>query len=450
MKSVEIFAGAGGLAMGASLAGFDSLAVVEWDKWACDTIRENQKRGYPLVRDWPLWEGDVRHFDWESIPKGIDLLAGGPPCQPFSMGGKHKAYGDKRDMFPATVDIVRKLEPKAFIIENVKGLTRSRFANYYQYILLQLEFPDVVRAHRETWMNHLLRLQEEKTPGLLHEGGLAYNVVPTLVNAADHGVPQKRERVFIVGFRSDLAVEWSFPRPTHSFDALLHSQWISGEYWERHGIPESKRPDMPKGLTKRIKKLAASLFPLEENPWRTVRDALTDVPDPRDVSATEFFNHHFQDGARTYKGHTGSPLDLPAKTLKAGDHGVPGGENMMVTESGSVRYFSVRESARIQTFPDGYVFHGSWTETMRQLGNAVPVALAHRVAASIMESLAERELREKHIFFTAEPKETRRNLLWTLSKRSNHERASETLPMNRFRDMSSGKSWKSHVAPRRP
>lgn len=396
MKSVELFAGAGGLAMGVSLAGFESLAVVEWDRWACDTIRENQKRGYPLVKDWPLWEGDVRDFDWASIPEGIDLLAGGPPCQPFSMGGKHKAYGDERDMFPATVEIVRKLKPKSFVIENVKGLTRSSFANYYQYILLQLEFPEVTRRHREAWGTHLRRLQEEKTSGVLHGQGLTYNVVSTLVNAANYGVPQKRERVFIVGFRSDLGIEWSFPRPTHTFDALLYSQWVTGEYWDKHKVSKTKRPDIPVILKPRINNLSSSLLPPDGNAWRTVRDALMDLPDPRKRSAMEFHNHNFQDGARTYKGHTGSPLDLPAKTLKAGDHGVPGGENMMVLEDGSVRYFSVREAARLQTFPDGYgyVFHGSWTETMRQLGNAVPVALGRRVAASVAERLAETEIRK--------------------------------------------------------
>ena len=83
MKAVELFAGAGGLALGVSLAGFKPLAVVEWDKWACDTIRQNQERGYPLVADWPLHEGDVRDFDWSSINEQVDLLAGGPPCQPF-------------------------------------------------------------------------------------------------------------------------------------------------------------------------------------------------------------------------------------------------------------------------------------------------------------------------------------------------------------------------------
>ncbi|WP_305044871.1 DNA cytosine methyltransferase [Geoalkalibacter sp.] len=388
MKAVELYAGAGGLAMGVTLAGFDSLAVVEWDRWACDTIRENQRRGYPLVQDWPLWEGDVREFNWSAIPEGIDLVAGGPPCQPFSMGGKHKAHGDRRDMFPATVEIVRRVRPRAFILENVKGLTRSSFANYYQYILLQFEFPEVGKRQGETWMDHLRRLQEEKTSGTQHAGGLTYNVVPTLVNAADHGVPQRRERVFIVGFRSDLGVEWSFPKPTHSLDALLHAQWVSGEYWERHGISPAKRPNPPERLQSRIRGLSSSLLPPDGQAWRTVRDALADMPDPRDSSAAGWHNHHFQDGARVYTGHTGSPLDLPAKTLKAGDHGVPGGENMMVMGDGSVRYFSARESARIQTFPDGYVFHGSWSETMRQLGNAVPVALARRVAASVAECLA--------------------------------------------------------------
>lgn len=393
MKSVELFAGAGGLAMGATLAGFESLAVVEWDRWACDTIRENQRKGYPLVQDWPLWEGDVREFDWSSLPEGVDLVAGGPPCQPFSMGGRHKAFGDKRDMFPATVEVVRRLRPKSFIIENVKGLTRASFHDYFQYIQLQLEFPEVSRRDGETWLEHLKRLQEEKTSGAQHFNGLAYNLFPVLVNAADYGIPQKRERVFIVGFRSDLGVEWSPPDPTHSLDALLHDQWVTGDYWERHRIPKSRRPAVPERLVNRVRKLEDSFVGCDRKPWRTVRDALIDVPDPRKRGARFFHDHKFQDGARVYKGHTGSPLDLPSKTLKAGAHGVPGGENMMVRDDGSVRYFTVRESARLQTFPDGYTFHGAWGETMRQLGNAVPVALARAMACSVAEQLALTQLR---------------------------------------------------------
>lgn len=387
MKSVELFAGAGGLAMGVSLAGFETLAVVEWNKWACDTIRENQKRGYPLVRDWPVWEGDVRSFNWDSIPEGVDMLAGGPPCQPFSMGGKHKAHDDHRDMFPSTVEIVRKLRPKSFIIENVKGLTRSAFADYYQHVLLQMEFPEVARRGGEDWVEHLKRLRKEKASGALHTSGLAYKVVPRLLNAANYGVPQKRERVFIVGFRSDLGMEWTPPKASHSQDALHHSKWVTGEYWDRHGVAKKKRPTTPENLSSRIQKLSTGLLVADDKPWRTVRDALMGLPPPRKRGTLGYLNHEFKDGARTYPGHTGSPLDLPAKTLKAGDHGVPGGENMMVLENGEVRYFTVRESARLQTFPDEYIFHGSWTETMRQLGNAVPVKLAEVVVRSVSSAL---------------------------------------------------------------
>ncbi len=394
MKAVELYAGAGGLAMGVSLAGFKPLAVVEWDKWACDTIRENQRRGFPLVADWPLHEGDVRQFDWSSITEDVDLLAGGPPCQPFSMGGKHRAHDDSRDMFPATVDIVRRLRPKAFIVENVKGLTRSTFANYYQYILLQLEFPESPARRNEEWFDHFLRLQSERASGRQKGRKLTYNVVPTLVNAANYGIPQKRERVFIVGFRSDLNIEWNFPRPTHSHERLLHDQWVTGEYWERHGISRRTRPTLPSTLESKVRELASSLFPIDSLPWRTVRDAIVGLPSPQSRAASNFSNHRFQPGAKVYLGHTGSPLDLPAKTLKAGDHGVPGGENMLVNSDGTVRYFTVRESARIQTFPDGFVFHGSWTEAMRQLGNAVPVALGHVVARSLAEKLIRAEMQQ--------------------------------------------------------
>ena len=392
MKALELFAGAGGLAMGLELAGFESVGVVEWDAWACATIRENQMRDFPLVRAWPLIEGDVRTLDLSIFPEGLDLVAGGPPCQPFSLGGKHKAHDDERDMFPAMTHIIRHLRPRAFIIENVKGLTRTAFANYYQYILLQLEFPTITRRRREDWQDHHKRLQRERASGALHDGhGLAYNVVTTLVNAADYGVPQRRERVFIVGFRDDLGIEWSFPRATHSSEILLRDQWVTGAYWERHGVSRHRRPSPPPSALSYVQheRIQARVGLVETlAPWRTVRDALAGLPPPRKSSRrTWIANHRLQSGARTYPGHTGSPLDLPAKTLKAGDHGVPGGENMLVGADGTPRYFTVRESARLQTFPDGYVFHGSWTETMRQLGNAVPVALARIVASSVAQKL---------------------------------------------------------------
>lgn len=384
MRALELFTGAGGLAMGVTLAGFKPVAIVEWDRWACDTIRENQDRGFPLVKDWPLVEGDVREFNLSLVPEGIDLIAGGPPCQPFSMGGKHKANEDHRDMFPTMVEVIRTIRPRAFIIENVKGLTRSAFTNYFAYIIHQLTYPDIAPRRRETWLEHLARLEKAKTEG--HQTGLAYNVAYRLLNAADYGVPQRRERVFIVGFRSDQQASWSFPDALCSLDALLRDQWITDVYWDRHGVPKKTRPVLTPLLKCRVDKLKELHISIQTRPWRTVRDAIAGLPEPRSARLS-LPNHRFQPGAKPYPGHTGSPLDLPAKTLKAGGHGVPGGENMMVGEGGKVRYFTVRESARLQTFPDGYVFHGVWSEAMRQLGNAVPVNLAHLVASSVARAL---------------------------------------------------------------
>lgn len=391
LTSIELFAGAGGLAMGVTLAGFHSLGVIEWDKWACDTIRQNQARGYPLVSDWPVFEGDVRDwirdFETDSLAGRLDLLAGGPPCQPFSMGGKHQAFLDSRDMFPATVDIVRRLQPRAFIVENVKGLTRASFSNYFAYIQSQLEFPELARKPDESWVDHHHRIQSFKTSCRLGGAGLTYHLVVTLVNAANYGVPQRRERVFIVGFRSDIDARWSFPSETHSFDALLFDQWVTGEYWERHQVPAKSRPRAPLSQASAIDRMKGlGLLPTRAA-WQTVRDATRDLPEPDLAGDGACLNHRFQPGARAYPGHTGSPLDLPAKTLKAGGHGVPGGENMMVRDDGSLRYFSVRESARLQTFPDGYELHGAWSEAMRQLGNAVPVALGQVVASSVASHL---------------------------------------------------------------
>ena len=103
LRGVELFTGAGGLAMGLELAGFKHLAAIEWDHDSCETIRENQKRGFGLVKDWKLYECDVRQFDYGKIKEPIDLVAGGPPCQPFSLAGKHGAFNDSRDMWSEAV-----------------------------------------------------------------------------------------------------------------------------------------------------------------------------------------------------------------------------------------------------------------------------------------------------------------------------------------------------------
>ena len=384
MRAVELFAGAGGLGLGVSKAGFRPLQIIEWDRWCCDTIRENRAR-LPVLAKWPLpYEGDVREVSFKAHEGKVELVSGGPPCQPFSLGGKHGAHADDRDMWPQAIRAVREIRPRAFIFENVKGLKRTSFASYFNYILLQLHYPSVTRDDDEDWGDHFARLQRHHTsrPGDKEE----YRVVADILNAADYGVPQRRERVVFVGVRADLGIQWSFPSKTHSFEALLWAQCQSDEYWERHGIPRRYRT-LDAGVYARgmsiVKKPKAKA-------WRTTRDAICDLPDPEfdQIPTKRYPNHKFQAGARSYPGHTGSPLDEPAKTLKAGVHGVPGGENMLLKPDGTVRYFTVRESARLQTFPDNFKFHGSWTETMRQLGNAVPVKLAEVIAKSVCKHIA--------------------------------------------------------------
>ncbi len=373
IKTAELFAGGGGLVLGTGLTEAHHVALAEWNHWACNTLRENQAAGYPLLQGAQILEGDVRDIDWSDVAGGVDLLAGGPPCQPFSSGGLSRAADDPRDMFPAMTDAIQQVQPRAFIVENVKGLTRQSFSEYYSYIKLRLTYPALRAKAGELWNAHLKRLRDYDAKGTHRD--LSYRVVDTVVNAADYGVPQHRHRVFLIGFRSDVIDGWNFPAPTHS-GAALKAQQLSGEYFEHHSVSRKNRI-----IIKRAGGDAAL------KPWRTVRDAIHDMPVPKLEGVTGWLDHRLQLGAKTYPGHTGSPIDAPSKALKAGGHGVPGGENMIRFPDGSVRYYSIREAARIQTFPDDYALHGAWGEAMRQIGNAVPVELARVVAKSVVEHL---------------------------------------------------------------
>jgi len=382
IRSLELFSGVGGLALGLHQAGFFPEALLEWNKDSCDTIKANINNGYCGIIDWNVVQTDVRLVNYSDLGLDIQFVTGGPPCQPFSLGGKHKAHSDTRDMFPEAVRAVRELRPKGFIFENVKGLLRKSFSSYFNYILLQLSHPDVTAHDGMDWLEHLRLLEEYHTSRGIK--GLEYTVVFRLLNAADYGVPQQRHRVVIVGFRNDINANWSFPNPTHSKEALMYSKYGDNSYWEEHRISKKNRPVCI--LSKN------QLFQVTENHiygkrWQTVRDAIYGLPDPRNISSGKFINHEFKNGAKIYAGHSGSVLDEPSKTIKAGAHGTPGGENMVILDDGSIRYYTIRESARIQTFPDEYVFQSSWTECMRQIGNAVPVKLADIIGKSVIKQI---------------------------------------------------------------
>ena len=379
MKSLELFTGGGGLALGIERAGFRHLALVEHDHDSCETLRANSG-GASVKHSWPVYEMDVRDFYFERWAGKVHLLAGGPPCQPFSIAGKHGGDTDHRNMFPELFRAARALRPQAILVENVRGLTRTTFRPYLEYIFLQLRFPTIMPRTNEEWSAHKERLVRIAQGAAKPD--LEYHVTaPTILNLVDYGVPQVRQRLIVVALRADLGIEWKWPAPTHSREALLFEQWVTGEYWQRHGLPQ---PEIPAEFEAMVKRMRNMPRPMMSRPWRTVRDALAGLPEPVDgMEHPAFPNHVGIPGARSYYGHSGSPYDWPAKTLKAGGHGVPGGENMLLRDDGTVRYFTVRESARLQTFPDSYVFKSSRTEAMRQIGNAVPVDVAIMLARQL-------------------------------------------------------------------
>ena len=353
MQSVELFTGCGGLGLGLSRAGFTHELLVEWDRDAVETVLHNKRRGIEHIAHWPMELADVRTVDWTRY-RGASLVAGGPPCQPFSIGGKHLGDVDHRDMWPQAVRAVSEVRPRAFMFENVRGLARPKFADYLAAIVSRLREP---------------------------APGLRYDVRVAKVNAADFGAPQKRHRVVVCGVAmSEGVIPPSF-LPTHSRQRLLWDQFVTGVYWDEHSL--KRQID---SFASRDAAAVVSLRREEIAPdglrWVTVRDALQGLGEPNGRA-----NHVFQPGARIYKGHTGSLLDEPAKALKAGDHGVPGGENMMVKDDQSVRYFTLREAARLQGLPDDYEFPRSWSESMRQLGNAVPCQLANALGSRLAEAL---------------------------------------------------------------
>ncbi|MDA0564662.1 DNA cytosine methyltransferase [Streptomonospora sp. S1-112] len=423
---VELFAGAGGLAMAVHRAGFRPLLFNEFAKRACETLEANvavrvpsgERPTVPRAGERvPLVAGDVQELDMGYLAGRVDVLAGGPPCQPFSLGGVAKGDEDKRNMFPQMFRAVREIRPKAVICENVRGLLRPSFRPYFDYIQRELKLPFEERAEDATWREHDAYLVErlKREPDDPTE---RYDVVMVPVNAADYGVPQIRHRVILVAFRWDLGADLALFRrlvqPTHSETALIRSM-DDGGYWERHS-------DVPAHVRERVMGRLPRSVPMSDGlrPWHTLRDAITGIGDNKPLpeipdewlDRTEhllggFTEHIGWPGARIYDGHTPNELDRPAKTVKAGVHGVPGGESVMLLDDlvpggdgiggdrYKHRYMTVRETARVMTFPDSWVLKGPRGEKMRQLGNAVPVALGEVFANAVAAVLDDAEERQR-------------------------------------------------------
>ena len=250
---------------------------------------------------------------------------------------------------------------------------RGSFRPFLEYVIRQLEHSSVHAHADETWMDHSERLSR------LSLKDLEYTVTdPFVLNAADFGVAQTRERAFIVAVCKGLP-RFEPPAATHSRASLVKAQ-EDGSYWSTHNMdrPDDWAPPRRHSRTSEDRALLR---------WRTVRDAVGGLGEPADNEDGAVANHWAIGGARSYHGHSGSIYDWPSKTIKAGVHGVPGGENMLALPDGTVRYFTLREAASLQSFPSNHLFEGRRSSVTKQIGNAVPCLLAEAVATSIAKVL---------------------------------------------------------------
>ena len=331
-STIELFAGAGGLALGIEKAGFKPLALIELNKDACDTLKKNRP-GWNVICDDIANISKLDLKEYFDIPEGgLDFLSGGAPCQSFSYAGKRLGLGDTRGtLFYHYAVFLQKLQPKVFLFENVRGLLSHDHGRTYKTILNVFT----------------------------HTG---YTIQKSVLNAWDYGVPQKRERLIMVGIRNDLVdkVKFSFPKP-HEYKPVLRDILSN--------VPPSA--GVPYGDSK--KKLFELVPP--GGYWRDI--------DP--VLAKEYMKSCWDmEGGRTGILRRLS-LDEPSLTVLTS----PSQKQTERCHPLEARPFTVRENARCQSFPDDWEFCGSVTSQYKQVGNAVPVNLAYEVAKEVYKALSE-------------------------------------------------------------
>ncbi len=328
-NALELFAGAGGLAIGMEKAGLKCVALNEIDKWACSTLRNNRP-------NWNVLEGDIKSFSFANYENKVDVVTGGFPCQAFSYAGKKLGLADARGtLFYEFARVVKEVNPPICIGENVKGL-----------------------------LSHEKGKTLEGMISILDEIG--YNVVPVQVlKAINFNVPQKRERLILVGIRKDIDVQYEYPQPNKKIynlkDALKKSDLFDCD------VPNSEGSKYPQSKVDVL-----DLVP-PKGYWR-------DLPL---LIQKEFMGGSFHLGG----GKTGIARrigwDEPCLTLTCS----PAQKQTERCHPDETRPFTVREYARIQTFPDYWKFEGSVAQQYKQIGNAVPVNLGKEVGYSVIKFL---------------------------------------------------------------
>jgi DNA (cytosine-5)-methyltransferase 1 len=326
---LELFAGAGGLAIGMEKAGIECIALNEIDKWACQTLRRNRP-------NWRVLEGDIKSFDFSEYNNKVDVVTGGFPCQAFSYAGKKLGLADARGtLFYEFARVVKEVNPPVCIGENVRGL--------------------LSHENGKTLAGMISILDE-----------IGYNVVPfKILKAINYNVPQKRERLILVGIRKDISSKYEYPKPSNKIYNLIDALKKSDLY--DCDVPYSIGAKYPKS-----KKDILDLVP-PKGYWRDLPIHLQ----------KEFMGGSFHLGG----GKTGIARrigwDEPCLTLTCS----PAQKQTERCHPEETRPFTVREYARIQTFPDEWQFEGSIAQQYKQIGNAVPVNLATEVGYSIVALL---------------------------------------------------------------
>lgn len=328
-KSIELFAGAGGLALGLEKAGLHCVMLNEIEKDACATLRMNRPQ-------WNIVEGDIAKIDFTPYKNQIDVVTGGFPCQAFSYAGKKLGFEDARGtLFYEFARAVKEINPLIAVAENVRGLLTHENGQTLQGMISVLE-------------------------------DLGYRVVPPqILKAIFYNVPQKRERLLIVAIRKDLDIDFRFPIP-HKKILTLKDALKAGVLYE-NDVPKSDGQSYPKDKAEVIKLVPPGGY------WRDL---------PPSIQKSYMKQSYYLGGGKTGMARRMS-WDEPSLTLTCS----PAQKQTERCHPDETRPFTVREYARIQTFPDDWGFIGSVTSQYKQIGNAVPVNLAFAVGVKIVEAL---------------------------------------------------------------
>ncbi|NEN22010.1 DNA (cytosine-5-)-methyltransferase [Cryomorpha ignava] len=328
-SALELFAGAGGLAVGMEKAGLKCVALNEIDKWACETLRRNRP-------NWNVLEGDVKDFDFTKYHNKVDVVTGGFPCQAFSYAGKKLGLDDARGtLFYEFARVVKEVNPPICIGENVRGLLSHENGKTLQGMI-----------------------------SILDEIG--YNIVPVQVLKAIHyRVPQKRERLILVGVRKDIEITYEYPKP-HKKIFNLKDALKKGVLFDCK-VPKSEGAKYPE-----YKKRVLDMVP-PKGYWRDL---------PLDIQKEYMGGSFYLGGGKTGMARR-IGWDEPSLTLTCS----PAQKQTERCHPEETRPFTIREYARIQTFSDDWNFIGSIAQQYKQIGNAVPVNLGQEVGYSIVKFL---------------------------------------------------------------